>query len=442
MLVSEQTANSQEDSEADSQEESQERTDSFMDQITDRSKIQRTAAPSAARPVRTAVSVVAAVVLVVGAGYFGLSHYKGGGPVAPPQAAPLPVTVSKPLQRDIDTRLGFLGQFSAINRVELRAQVGGILTEIHFEDGQIVHKGDLLFTIDPRPYEIKLAQATAALQTATAHIALANNQLSRATSLRRSDFATQETVDQRTSDQDASAAAVEDAKSRIRDAQLDLEYCRVTAPFTGRIGARQVSIGSLVAGSRAAVSPTTLLATLVSLDPIYLDFDMSESDFLTFSRERAKRGGPLADKVVIGLSDENNFKREGTLDFVDNALDRSSGTIHARATVPNADLFLAPGQFARLRVAVAPPTAVLMLPDAAVVLDQSQHLVMTVSPEGTVVPKIVETGDLRGGLRVIRSGLDASDRVVIDGLVRAVPGSKVAPQDGAIHYDTAIDGQG
>ena len=413
-----------------------------MDQITDRSKIQRTAGPSAARPVRTAASVVAAVALILGAGYFGLSHYKGGGQVAPPQAAPPPVTVSKPLQRDIDTRLGFLGQFSAINRVELRAQVGGILTEIHFEDGQIVHKGDLLFTIDPRPYEIKLAQATAALQTATAHIALANNQLSRAQSLRRSDFATQETVDQRTSDQDASAAAVEDAKARIRDAQLDLEYCRVTAPFTGRIGARQVSIGSLVAGSRAAVSPTTLLATLVSLDPIYLDFDMSESDFLTFSRERAKGGGPLADKVVIGLSDENNFAREGMLDFVDNALDRSSGTIHARATVPNADLFLAPGQFARLRVAVAPPTAVLMLPDAAVVLDQSQHLVMTVSSDGTVVPKIVETGDLRGGLRVIRSGLDPGDRAVIDGLVRAVPGSKVAPQDGAIHYDAAVDGQG
>jgi len=413
-----------------------------MDQITDHSNIKRTVGPSVARPVRRAASVVAAAVLVVAAAYFGLAHYRGGGQVAQPQAAPPPVTVSRPLQRDVDTRLGFLGQFSAINRVELRAQVGGILTEIHFEDGQIVHKGDLLFTIDPRPYEIKLAQATAALQTATAHIALANNQLSRAQSLRRSDFATQETVDQRTSDQDASAASVEDAKARIRDAQLDLEYCRVTAPFTGRIGARQVSIGSLVAGSRAAVSPTTLLATLVSLDPIYLDFDMSESDFLTFSRERAKLGGPLADKVLIGLSDENNFKREGTLDFVDNALDRSSGTIHARATVPNADLFLAPGQFARLRVAVAPPTAVLMLPDSAVVLDQSQHLVMTVSPDGTVVPKIVETGDLRGGLRVVRSGLDAGDRVVIDGLVRAVPGSKVAPQDGAIHYDAAVDGQG
>jgi RND family efflux transporter MFP subunit len=346
------------------------------------------------------------------------------------------------LRRDVDSRLGFLGQFSAIDRVELRAQVGGTLTEIHFRDGRIVHKGDLLFVIDPRPYEIKLAQANAQLKTATARVALANTQLSRAQSLRRNEFATQETVDQRTSDQDTSQAAVEDAKARIRDAQLDLEYCRVTAPFTGRIGARQVSVGSLVAGSRAAVSPTTLLATLVSLDPIYLDFDMSESDYLTFSRERARLGGPLADKVVIGLSDENTFPRQGTLDFVDNALDRSSGTIHARATVPNPDLFLAPGQFARLRVAVAPPVPVLLLPDSSVVLDQSQHLVMTVSPDGTVVPKIVETGDLRGGLRVIRSGLESNDRVVIDGLVRAAPGAKVMPQDGAIHYDAAAEGQG
>jgi RND family efflux transporter MFP subunit len=228
----------------------------------------------------------------------------------------------------------------------------------------------------------------------------------------------------------------------VRDAELDLEYCRVLAPFTGRIGARQVSIGSLVAGSRAATSPTTLLTTLISLDPLYLDFDMSESDFLTFSRERARIKGPLANKVAIGLSDENDFTREGTLDFIDNALDRSSGTIHARATVPNPDLFLAPGQFGRLRVAIAPPTPVYLLPDAAVVLDQSQRLVMTVGPDATVKPKIVSTGDLRGGLRVIQSGLDSGDRVVIDGLVRAIPGTKVAPQDGAIHYDATADGQG
>ena len=189
-------------------------------------------------------------------------------------------------------------------------------------------------------------------------------------------------------------------------------------------------------------SPTTLLTTLVSLDPLYLDFDMSESDFLTFARERARIGGPLANKVVIGLSDENSFSREGTLDFIDNALDRSSGTIHARATVPNPDLFLAPGQFARLRVAIAPPTSVFLLPDAAVVLDQSQRLVMTVGPDATVKPKIVTTGDLRGGLRVIQSGLQPDDRVIIDGLVRAIPGTKVAPQDGAIHYDATADARG
>src|SRR5262249_31129050 len=155
--------------------------------------------------------------------------------------------------------------------------------------------------------------------------------------------------------------AIDDAKSRISDAELDLEYCRVTAPFTGRIGARQVSIGSLIAGSRAGTGPTTLLATLVSLDPIYLDFDMSESDYLTFSRQRAALAAPVRNKVLISLSDENRFARQGTLDFVDNALDRSSGTIHARATVSNPDLFLTPGAFARLRLAVVPPAPALMV---------------------------------------------------------------------------------
>ena len=413
-----------------------------MDQISDPSTLERERLDEpATRPRRwrwKATALGAAVALGLTFAWLGLAPHRGNRAAAAPTPTSV-VTVSQPLQREVDVRAGFLGQFSAIDRVELRAQVGGTLTEIHFKDGQIVHKGDLLFVIDPRPYEIKLEQAKAALQTATARVALANNQLFRAQSLKRSDFATQETVDQRTNDQDASQAAVEDAKARVHDAELDLEYARVRAPFTGRIGARQVSIGSLVAGSRAATSPTTLLATLVSLDPLYLDFDMSESDFLTFSRERARLKGPLANKVMIALSDENNFTREGMLDFIDNALDRSSGTIHARATVRNEDLFLAPGQFARLRVAIASPTPVYLLPDAAVVLDQSQRLVMTVGSDATVKPKIVTTGELRGGLQVIQSGLEPSDRVIIDGLVRAIPGTKVAPQDGTIHYDPTAD---
>lgn len=415
-----------------------------MDQITSRSTIEKEPLRSAKRRGRGSwkrAGIGAVAVLALAVLYVGFGFYKGGPTTAPPPAAPQ-VTVSQPLRREVDTRAGFLGQFSAVDRVELRAQVGGTLTEIHFQDGQIVHKGDLLFVIDPRPYEIKLEQAKAALQTATARVGLADAQLSRAQTLRRKEFATQETVDQRTSDQDSSKAAVEDAKARIRDVELDLEYCQVRAPFTGRIGARQVSIGSLVAGSRAATSPTTLLATLVSLDPLYLDFDLSESDYLKFTRERARIGGPLANNVALGLSDESTFSRQGTLDFVDNALDRSSGTIHARATVPNADLFLAPGQFARLRVAIAPPTAVYLLPDSAVILDQSQNLVMTVQPDGTVKPKVVTTGELRGGLRVILSGVEPIDRVIINGLARAMPGTKVTPRDGTIHYDDTADNNG
>src|SRR5215472_6187593 len=212
------------------------------------------------------------------------------------------VVVSKPLVQDLDTQLGFLGQFSAVSQVELRAQVGGTLTGIFFKDGDIVRKGDLLFTIDPRPYEITLAEASAQFNVASAHLELADRQLDRAKDLEQSNAGSVENVDQRTSDQRSARAAVEDAKARIRDAQFDLDHCRITAPFTGRMGTHLVSVGNLIAGSRTATSPTTLLATLVSLDPIYLDFDMSESDFLTFSRDRARQTGIPADKVELALS--------------------------------------------------------------------------------------------------------------------------------------------
>ena len=363
------------------------------------------------------------------------NSYRQSDAVASVAPAALPeVVVSKPLVREVSSRLSFLGQFSAVEQVEVRAQVGGTLTAIHFKDGDIVHKGDLLFSIDPRPYEIRLAQATAQLETATAKLALADRELNRAQDLAAKAFGTTQTVDQRLADQRAAQASVDDAKAQIRDAQFDLDHCRITAPFTGRIGTHLVSVGNLIAGSRAATSPTTLLATLVSLDPIHLDFDMSEADFLAFSRERARLKGALADKVEIALSDETQFARQGTLDFVDNALNRSSGTIHARATVPNPDHLLVPGGFARLRLAVGAPAMALLVPDTAVLPDQSQHVVMTVSRDGVVVPKPVEIGDLRGSLRVIRSGLAPDDRVIIDGMPHAAPGVKVAPQDGTIRY--------
>jgi len=356
----------------------------------------------------------------------------------PPPAAPVPqVVVSTPLARAVDSRLGFLGQFSAIEQVELRAQVGGTLTGIHFKDGDIVHKGDLLFTVDVRPYEIRLAQANAQLETASARLALAERELNRARVLATKAFGTEQNVDQRTAENRSAQAAVDDAKAQIRDAEFDLEHCRITAPFTGRIGRHLVSVGNLIAGSRAATTPTTLLATLVSLDPIWLDFDMSESDYLAYSRDRGRAKDGAADRVEIALSDETRFLRQGTLDFVDNALNRSSGTIHARATVSNPDRWLMPGEFARVRLVVGAPVQALLVPDAAVLPDQAQHVVMTVGPDSTVVPKQVEVGDLQGGLRVIRSGLAPNDRVIIDGIPHAAPGAKVAPQNGTIRYATA-----
>jgi multidrug efflux system membrane fusion protein len=395
------------------------------------------AGPTQKRPRYGLWAGAAVVLLAGGGGWLAYSHQESR---AAQRAAPPPpqVVVSRPLARDLDARLGFLGQFSAVDQVELRAQVGGILTEIHFKDGDIVHKGDLLFVIDPVPYEIRLAQATAALDSAVAKLELANRQFVRARNLKSSDAGTTENVDQRQSDQQAAQAALNDAKAQIRDARFDLDHCRIVAPFTGRIGSHLVSIGNLVAGSRAATSPTTLLATIVSVDPVYLNFDMSESDYLIFSRQHAKQNGPLADKIEIALGDEKEFARQGTLDFVDNVLDRASGTLHARATVANSDLLLTPGEFARVRLVLGAPVAVLLVPDSAVLPDQSEHMVLTVTPEGTVAPKVVQTGDIRGGLRVIRSGLAATDRVIIEGIPYAAPGAKVTAQDGTIKLADAL----
>jgi multidrug efflux system membrane fusion protein len=378
---------------------------------------------------------IAALALLAGAGAAWISPWNPWGH-APSQAAqaaipPAPVTVSAPLQRSVDTQIGFLGQFSAVDRVELRAQVGGTLAQINFQDGQIVKKGDLLFVVDPTPYQIKLAQATAQLASAQSRLVLTEQELYRAQSLKRTDFGTAENVDQRQADVGAAQAAVDDAKAQIRDAAFDLQHCRIVA--------HQVSVGSLIAGSRFASGPTTLLATIVSLDPIHLDFDMSEADYLTFARERAALSGPLADRVEFHLSDEARFTHQGKLDFVDNEIDRSSGTIHARATVPNSNLFLTPGAFARIRLVVAPPAPVLLVPDSSVLLDQSQHIVMTVAHDGTVVPKPVQTGELRGGLRVITAGLAPTDHVIINGIMRAMPGMKVTPEPGAITFNTADD---
>jgi membrane fusion protein, multidrug efflux system len=392
------------------------------------------------RALRSSRSVLAFVTLliVVGAGVWAL-YEREAGPAAA-AAPPLPeVDVSPPRQETLARWAEFTGQFSAVDVVELRAQVNGYLTEIHFTDGQVVHKGDLLFVIDPRPYEIALQQALAQDRAASAALELANKQISRTTELANRDFASRDLLDQRVQAQRRALAASEQAKAAIRAAQLNLEFTRITAPFSGRVSNRRVSIGSLISGGSGSTNGTPL-TSIVSVDPIHLDFDMSEADYLAFSREHAKQKGALADKVEVALGDETEFPRQGMLDFVDNVLNRSSGTLHARATVPNTDLLLTPGEFARVRLVVGTPVATLLVPDSAVLPDQSEHLVLTVSPDGTVVPKQVQIGDIRGGLRVIRSGLAPTDKVIIEGIPYAAPGSKVAPQDGAIQF-AAADGQ-
>ncbi|MGH7212964.1 MAG: efflux RND transporter periplasmic adaptor subunit [Acetobacteraceae bacterium] len=383
---------------------------------------------------RRRVVLVAGVLAVLAAGVGERAWHGRDSPPAPPPAPPQ-VTVSTPLRQTVQASDRFLGQFSAVDSVELRAQVGGTLTAIAFKDGQIVHAGDSLFTIDPRPFEIRLDEAVAQFQAAQAKEVLSAAELWRAQQLKRSDFGSAETVDERAADEHAAQAAIETAKAAIMDARLDLEFSRVTAPFTGRIGAHLVSVGSLVSGSRGGAGATTPLATVVSLDPIHLDFDMSESDFLAY--QQAHHGARPDDGVAISLDGDGHFDRHGTLDFIDNAVNRSSGTIHARVTVPNPDLSLTPGQFARLRVDLGQPAPVLLVPAAAVVADQSRQIVMTVAPDGAVVPKVVETGDLWHGLRVVRAGLAPTDRVVIDGLVRVRPGAKVTPVNGAIKPDPA-----
>lgn len=379
---------------------------------------------------KLAIISAALVAAAYGASYFSKDTK---AVAAAPKALP-EVTVALPLVRQLDSRLGALGQFSPVNRVELRPQVGGTLTGIYFRDGDVVHKGALLFTIDPKPYEIRLARAKAQLDTANARLALADSELRRAVALERGNAGTVQNSEQRRADRQVAQAAVAAANAEVQDAQFDLDHCRITAPFSGRIGAHQVSVGNLVAGSRAASSPTTLLATLVSLDPIYLDFDLSEADYQLLSRYRADHPDKASDVLELALGGDKDYSRRGKFDFINNVLDRASGTIHARATVPNTDLRLTPGEFARVRVVVDQPSKVLLVPDSSVLPDQSQHVVMVVDKEGVVNPKPVRIGDVRNGLRVIKAGISEQDRVIIGGLPYAAPGAKVNTKISAIEF--------
>ena len=355
--------------------------------------------------------------------------------------APPSVTVSPPLQKEITEWDQFTGQFQAVDFVEIRARVAGYLTEIHFQDGQTVKKGDLLFVIDPRPYEAALASMRAQLSQAEAQVDLAQVQLKRSTELRKRDFEPASSYDQRVSDLKVATAAVEAAKAGIRTAELNVEFTRIIAPMAGRISRHQVSIGNLITGGEGGTA--TLLTTIVSLDPIYFNFDMSESDYLAYQRAtekglmRSTRDNTVA--VSLHLTDEKGWPHEGRMNFVENRVDRSSGTIRVRAVFPNPNLLFTAGQFGRIRIPGSEPYKAILIPDAAVVTDQSRKMVLTVNDENVVVPKIIRPGPSYEGLRIVRSGLLPTDKVVINGLMRARPGSKVTPKPGTIETEPETD---
>ncbi|EME71229.1 membrane-fusion protein [Paramagnetospirillum caucaseum] len=354
------------------------------------------------------------------ASFWPLGSRPAGGP---PSGAPT-VTVAPPLSRQVIDWNEYTGQFAAVDYVEIRARVSGYMTEVHFTDGQMVNKGDLLFVIDPRPYEIALASARAKVDQAMGTKEYTKRQLARAGELHRKEFVAESTLDLRTEESRGAGATVEAARAAMRDAELNLQFTRVTAPIAGRISAKQVSVGNLVTGGPGVSSPT-LLTTIVSQDPIHVTFDLTEADYLA----QARRGNPVGAAVQLRLMSESGWPREGRLDFVDNQIDKGTGTIRARAVLANPDGQVPAGAFGRVRLAVSEPYDSLMVPDTAIVTDQSRKLVMTVK-DGAVVPKPVKLGPKDGDLRVIKEGLGPDDQVIINGLMRARPGTKVTSQPG------------
>jgi RND family efflux transporter MFP subunit len=306
----------------------------------------------------------------------------------------------------------------------------------------MVKKGDLLFTIDRRPFETVLEQARANLAQARANLAFAERELERGKDLVRGTTITQQTFDQRVQAKSVAEASVAAQEAAIRQATLDVEFTELRAPVSGRIGDRRVSPGNLVTGGTAG--NTTLLATIQSTDPIRFEFTFDEASYVRHMRlaqgsAGATRGMTLP--VKLKLIDESDFIHEGKLDFVDNAIDHSSGTIRGRAEFPNPDGTFTPGMFGRVQVAAGPPTEALLVPDAAIGTEQARKFVLVVDGENVAKAKYVSLGQTVDGLRVITAGLTADDRVVVNGLMRARPGMKVTPQDGSIASAVPADGQ-
>jgi RND family efflux transporter MFP subunit len=356
----------------------------------------------------------------------------GCGDKPPPQAAAAapPVTVAQPTKRTVTDWDEFTGRFEAVEEVQVRARVGGFVTNVEFRDGAFVGTGDLLYVIDARPFEAVAEQAEGQLADARAKAELARRELDRALTLVQTSAVSESIVDQRRQALQAAKAAQLQAEGLLKRAHLDIEFTHVVAPMGGRASRHLVSVGNLVQGSDGG-GAGTLLTSIVSLDPIYIYFDMDEATYqknnrLYFEGKRpSSRENP--NPVQVTLTGETKPSHDGKVDFLDNRLDVSTGTLRGRAVIPNKDYSILPGQFGRVRLIGSSPYEALLLPDAAIATDQSRKIVFVVKDDDTVEARPVTLGPLDDGLRVIREGLKPEDRVIVDGLQRARVGAKVSP---------------
>ena len=345
--------------------------------------------------------------------------------VAPP---PPRVTVAVPLQQSVTRYLEATGNTAAVNSADLVARVSGFIQEINYQDGAIVKKGTLLFTIEPEPYKVKLDQAKAAEAGARATLKQAQADFDRQSQLVKRQAGTQATLDQSQATRDSSQSNLQQAEANTRIAALNLEYAHVTAPFDGMVTARQVSVGQFVGSG----TTPTVLATIIQTDPIYVNFNVSEQDVLRIRADIARRGLTPDDlrkvPVEVGLQTETGYPHEGTLDYASPTVNQSTGTLAVRAVLQNPNRVLLPGYFVRVRVPVGEQPNALLVADTAIGSDQGGRYVLVVDKDNVVEQRKVEVGPQVDDKRVIESGLTPQDRVVIAGVLRAIPGQKVDPQ--------------
>lgn len=371
---------------------------------------------------RSAIAILALTVLSACGG--------AAPPAAPP---PAEVTVATPLQREVVDWDDYTGRFVAPQDVEIRARVNGVITAIHFRDGQDVRQGQPLFTIDPRPYQAQLAQAQAQIARAQAALTNARQVTARSRALASAQAVSKEELETNIAAERSAAADLAAGRASANAAQLNLGFTTVRAPFSGRMSDRKVSLGDSVADGQ------TVLTRIVSIDPIRFEFEGAESFYLKNLRQdqRGERGSSrnTANPVQIQLADENEYRWNGRMQFLDSAVDPNSGTIRAYAIVPNPTRFLTPGMFGRARLLGSGTYKAMLIPDEAVVTDQTRRLVYVVSKDNKATPRPVEIGAKVEGLRIVRDGLAPTDQVIIAGLGRLHPGAPVKPTKGVIKPD-------